>query len=106
MGSYQILTDMRRIFIGRDLGLGIVPFEPGQARSLFNRKVSGDKMSVLVLDLRTEYVLDIQDDTEGVGDFETFHADWDLPPFDGHTTVPVPAGEADATDEITLETAP
>lgn len=103
VGTYQMLTDMRSAFVGQKLGLDILAMEPGPARSLFNRKISNDKMSVLVLELRTAFAVHPLDDG-ALDDFETFHADWDLPPFDGHTTVPVPAGDADATDDVTLET--
>lgn len=103
VGSYQMLTDMRSAFVGQRLGLDITAIEPGAARSLFNSRIDSDKMSVLALELRTQYREDpIVDDDPG--DFVTFHADWDIPPFDGHTAVPVPAGDADATDDVTLET--
>jgi phage gp37-like protein len=37
-------------------------------------------------------------------DFETFHADWDVPPL-GNVQPPLPAGTADARQTIALETA-
>jgi len=104
IGTYQMLTDMRAAFVGRKLGLDIRAFEPGGARSLFNRRINDKKQSVLVLELRTQYAVDVIEDTAGIGDFAAFHADWDIPPFDGHTTVPVAPGEADATDDVTVET--
>lgn len=103
VGSYQMITDLRAMFNGRNLGLDIRPFEPGQARSLFNRRVHDLKVSVLVAEFRTEYVGEpAADDT--LDDFETFHADWDIPAHDGHTSVPLAAEDADATDDVTLET--
>lgn len=103
VGSYQLITDLRAMFTGRSLGLEIVPFEPGQARSLFNARVDDLKISVLVAEFRTQYVgTPPADDT--LSDFATFHADWDIPPHGSHTTLPLDPADADATDQVQLET--
>ncbi|CAN0458122.1 unnamed protein product [Ectocarpus fasciculatus] len=91
------------MFAGRDLGLEIRDFEPGAARSLFNGRVHDLKVSVLVAEFRTEYVGAPAVDAT-LDDFETFHADWDIPPHGVHATVPLAAEDADATDDVTLET--
>lgn len=101
VGSYQVVTDLRAMFTGQRLGLGIRPFEPGPARSLFNRRVNDLKISVLVAEFRTEYVgVPL---AEELADFETFHADWDIPPHGTYDSVPLADGEADAQDTVTLE---
>lgn len=102
VGSYQLVQDLRAMFVGQTLGLEIRPFEPGQARLLFNRRVHDQKISVLAAEFRTEY-LGVPLPTE-LGVFKEFHADWDVPPHGDHDSVPLPQGEADAEDLVTLET--
>jgi phage gp37-like protein len=103
VGSYQILTDLRAALVGRTLGLEIRALEPGDARPLFNKRVDDAKISVMVAEFRTAYVGE-PPAPSGLDDFATFHADWDIPPHGDHDTVPLPAGEADAEDTVTLET--
>jgi len=56
------------------------------------------------LNLTTMHADDLVPDVANLGDFKTFHADWDIPPF-GNVLPPLPAdATADATDHVTLET--
>ena len=105
-GSYQLIEDAVALLAGQDLGLEIGGIEIGSLR--FVRKLEAlneRKVSMLALELRTRFVPTtplLPDD--GIGDFTTFHANWDVPAF--AELGPLPADDrADATDHVTLETA-
>lgn len=112
IGSYQLLIDARALLIGQTLGLDIEDLVPGASAVLINgtrrspdsrgSKPAGERMSVIGFELSTAYVAEPRQPTD-LADFTTFHADWDIPPHEGHDAVPLAAGEADATDKVTLE---
>ena len=102
-GSYQIVEDMRGLFVGQDLALEIEPIRPGAVRSIVNAAVERDNASIYVVELRTRYVSNQPAAASGLDDFATFHADWDVPPL-GNVTAPLPAEDPDAEDTVELET--
>jgi len=57
------------------------------------------------LTLTTAYLQSLAADSAGLDDFEVFHANWDVRPFAGITSIPAD-DTADATDTVTLETSP
>lgn len=97
-GSLQILEDVRAILLGDQLGLAIEPFAPVQVRSVSQTA----QASIYACDLMTRWVsgsaAGFDDDA---ADFLRFHADYDIPPH-GNVTAPLPAGEADAADDVYL----
>jgi len=101
VGSYQILTDIRALLVGQNLGLEIDPLEPGAVKNMFNGKVKSLQASIYAHDFKTRYIS--QEATATIADnFETFHVDWDIPAH-GNVVSPLPAAEADATDIIEPE---
>lgn len=102
VGSYQLLTDMNALLLGQRLGLEIEPLEPGPARSLYNGELARQQLSLYALDWRTRFELAPDDELAGLGDFETFNANWDIPPH-GNVSRELPADDtADATDRVIL----
>jgi hypothetical protein len=58
----------------------------------------------VTLTLTTTLEDDAIPEAANLGDFVTWHANWDIPPF-GNVPMPLPADDkADATDNVTLET--
>lgn len=104
VGSYQIVMDVRALLADQTLGLDIEPLVPGRVTSLFNGRVRDTKASIYACEVLTAFSEEAVPDAEDLDDFETFHADWDIPPH-GNVEAPLPAADADASDTVTLETA-
>jgi len=100
VGSYQLITDMTALLSGQKLGLDITPLVPRAVRPLVNDKAGAQLASVYAIDFETNFSLGATIATD-LDDFETFHADWDVPGF-GNVQLPLPAEEADARDTVTL----
>ncbi len=105
VGSYQLLEDVRALLKGQTLGLDIDPLKPGRVRSIFNGQLNALAISLYAADFTTAWVEDV---TEPVAEadlpeFLRAHADWDLPPL-GNVSTPLPAAQADATDDIEVRT--
>ncbi|MGZ8362483.1 MAG: phage protein Gp37 [Caulobacteraceae bacterium] len=115
VGSYQLACDAAALFIGADLGLEISPLEMGELTPLYtgipDKKRS---LSLMALELFTEFSLDQAEFPSGeLGDFVTFHANWDIPPHGGIDAdteadgVQLPDdANADTSTTVTLETQP
>ncbi len=107
VGSYQMVQDLRAIFVGQDLGLEIQAIEPGATDPLFNGEVRQRKLSVFAQTFHTAY----EDGAPAAGvdlgvgdnaaDFTHFHSDWDIPPH-GNVGPTLPDAQADASDDTTL----
>lgn len=54
-GAYRLLDDMWDLLVGQDLGLRIKAFAPGETQLIFQRRVSAQGISVLGLELHTEF---------------------------------------------------
>jgi phage gp37-like protein len=112
VGSYQMALDAAGLLFGEDLGLDIEGFQVAGLTPLYNWVADkGRRLSVLGLELRTRFPLPGSPQPEpSVGDFETFHVDWDMPPHglaDADPAPELPADDqADAVSHQTLETAP
>lgn len=105
IGSYQIMRDIRALLADQDLGLDIDPLTPLTVRTLFNGGTQDLKASVLTIEFKTAYYEERGPAPAGLADFQTFHADWDVPPH-GNVMPPLPTANPDAQDTVTMETAP
>lgn len=114
-GSYRMAFDAAALLQGRDFNLPIDSLKIGQLRFVPRLPAWKErKVSMLALELISGCAIEaIQLPAEGgeLGDFETFHANWDIPPFgnvDGDAEaegIQIPADDtADATDHVELET--
>jgi len=119
-GSYQLAMDAIALLQGQDLGLPIDAIEVRGCHVVRTMEIVKDrKVAMLALELVTS--ISIQAASTGLpadtaapgalGDFKTFHADWDVPPFGGIDADPAAEGvqlpddaHADAVDHVSLET--
>ncbi|MBA4781167.1 phage protein Gp37 [Blastomonas sp.] len=104
-GSYQLAFDAIGLMAGNDLGLvGLGPIKPRRL-ALVRRTPEMRKAKISLIAFEWEVRVPIMAlilDGE-LADFETFHANWDVPPFGG-IGPDLPDDEpADATDTVTLE---
>lgn len=103
-GSYQLGVDAVGLLAGNALGLDIGIIQPRRlalvGRSEETRKQG---LSLIAFEWETRVpIVELIADGE-LADFETFHANWDVPPFGG-IGPDLPDDEpADATDTVTLE---
>lgn len=105
VGSYQILLDVIRLLGGKDLGLEISELEPGQITPLVNERSAQLLASVYAVEFTTRFVIDFGLAAPAPDNFETFHANWDVPVLGNVGEEGIPDDDnADATDHITLET--
>ena len=106
VGSYQLAMDAAGLLVGQDLGLPIQAFTLGVLTPLYT-KVSdkGRRISLMALELPCEFVVEpIGAAQPNIGDFATFHTDWDIPPFGGVGPALPDEAHADASDTLSLET--
>lgn len=109
-GSYQLLIDAVSILCNQDLSLDIDRLVVGQARGVRKPAALRDRncsMFAVQLDTFVEVAQLDEPDADAQGDFETFHVNWDVPPFGNVDADPeeegvqIPADEtADATDHV------
>ncbi|MCF8491360.1 MAG: DUF1834 family protein [Rhodospirillum sp.] len=99
-GTYQLLKDVRGVLANDGLG-GLLarPLAHLRSRSL----VSGKAVKVYAFDVEAKIDDQARYITEALGNFAHFHVDWDVPPI-GNVQPPLPAAEADATDDVFLPT--
>lgn len=103
VGAYQLAEDVERLLDGQTLGLDLEePIKARGVRTLFNGAAKGQRLAVYAIDLVAAYLAEPMAEAEGLDDFRTFHADWDIPPR-GSVAPPLPAADADARDTLTLE---
>lgn len=111
-GSYQLLLDAVAVLGHATLGLDIDPLIVGQARGVRKPAALKDRncsMFAVQLDtfIEVPWLADPAD--PAMGDFETFHANWDVPAFGNVDADPLTAGvqipadaSADATDHVAV----
>lgn len=103
-GSYQLGIDAVGLLAGNSLGLDIGRIVPRRL-ALVGRtpETIKQKISLIAFEWETRVpIVELIADGE-LADFETFHANWDVPPFGG-IGPDLPDDEAaDATDTVTLE---
>lgn len=97
-GSYQMVTDMLTLLVGSDLGLDIGHLEPGRVVPLINSKT----VSVYSVEINTSFDIEYQAPDSDLDAFELLHTDWDIPTH-GNVSTDLPAGDADAEDNIEPE---
>lgn len=110
VGSYQMAEDVAMLLGNQDFKLPIGKFSVDGIRALANDKASQQLASIYGVDISTilqtstVYSLETHEAAgNNIGDFETFHANWDIP-VHGNVAEPLPSDEkADATDHIKLE---
>lgn len=104
VGSYQMAQDVVRLLSGRTLDLSIDPIRPTAIQALINDRADQQLASVYGVELTTAFNFDLAPNPATIDDFETFHANWDIP-VHGNVDKNIPSDDsADATDHITLET--
>lgn len=115
VGSYQLLQDVAALIHGQHLGLDIGRLRLGQCQSIRpTETILKEKLSVFALEFRTQLPIEVaQMPAREIGDFSTFHADWDLPPLaeltpDPETGLRLPADPdaVEATDHLDLSQEP
>ncbi len=110
-GSYQLLQDVARLIHGQRLGLDIGALRLGQCQSIRpTQTILERKLSVFALQFTTTLPIEVANfPVREIGDFSTFHSNWDLPPLaelepDPQTGALLPADAVtDATDHLELE---
>lgn len=118
-GSYQLAMDAIALFQGQDLGLDMDAIEIRGCHIVRTEAIAKErKISMLALELVTTISVQAASisgsfPVRELGDFATFHVDWDIPPFggiDADTGTPgiqIPDdAHADAVDDVHLETQP
>jgi phage gp37-like protein len=114
-GSYQLAEDAVQLLAGRTLGLDMGGLVVGSLNIVGRLPAIRERpVSMLALELTTDVlVADGSFGEEPLDDFETFHANWDIPPHGGIDAAPATPGiqipddaHADATDTVTLEILP
>lgn len=114
-GSYQLAEDAAALLGGHSLGLDIGGLAIGSLNIVGRLPAIKERpVSMLALELTSD--VSASDGSFGeaaLGDFETFHANWDIPPHGGIDADLVEPGiqipdddNADATDTVTLEIQP
>lgn len=98
VGSYQMATDVLQLLVGSDLGLDISTLEPGRIIPLINSKT----VSVYSVEISTNFDIEYQAADADLDTFERLHTDWDIPTL-GNVSTDLPAGNADAEDNIEPE---
>ena len=113
VGSYQMIADVAGLVVGEDFGLAIKPFALGVCTPLYTGQTDKNRrLSLMALELTTDFVFEqVEATPPNVGDFKTFHVDWDVRPFGGIDADPGKPGvqlpddeHADAVTHQILET--
>lgn len=101
-GSYQMVKDIETLFHRRKLGLEAVDeITVTNVTPLVNDKSGSRLASVYGVELSMRVADEDGVEDSSLGEFETFHANWDVPPL-GNVSTDLPADEtADATDHVT-----
>lgn len=92
VGTYQMLQDIRTLFLDQDLGLQIAELQPGPVKTIYNTRVRNSGLSVFSQEWSTAYV-GKKPSPEEV-DLLRIGVNYFLKPGDD---------VADASDEISLE---
>lgn len=57
VGAYQIISDMRQLFVGRDLLAGADLLNPGGIKTLFNATIEKNYLAIYAVEFTTKYYL-------------------------------------------------
>jgi len=101
-GSYQLVEDAIRALSGNWLEpLDLVePVRIISARpTVRTPQMEAQRLSVVALTLQCRVALGSFE--TALGEFRTFHADWDVPAF-GNVAAPLPSAQHDAEDQVEL----
>lgn len=103
-GAYQIVEDVVTLLGGRNLGVqAMKPLQLVRIEALYNDRSDQTLAAIYGITFSTGWQIEAGEESEGLEDFETFHANWDVPAH-GNVAPPLPDdSDADATDTITLE---
>lgn len=103
-GSYQLALDAVGLLAGNDLGLDIGHIVPRRV-SLIGRTGETRKqhLSMIAFEWETRVPIVELIADGALADFQTFHANWDVPPLGGIGPDLPDDANADATDTVTLE---
>jgi phage gp37-like protein len=101
IGSYQLATDAMRLLSRNDLGLDLIEPITVRGARLVSRseQMRAQKLSMVAIELACRVPIGALD--EVLGEFRTFHADWDVPAF-GNVAAPLPSAQHDAEDQVEL----
>jgi phage gp37-like protein len=113
VGSYQLIEDAIGLLTRQTLGLDIAPIEFGRIRHVRPvEALQSMKASMIAADFKTNFLLPVLPEDLNASDpvpFQTFHANWDIPPHGGIDAAPGTHGiqlpddaHADATDHLEL----
>lgn len=106
VGSYQMFKDALALIGCQKLGLEIGALIPQRVLPILNDRSDRDLASIYAVQFATVYREDNGQKADSLDDFETFHANWDVP-VHGNVSTDLPADStADATDQVTLEQDP
>lgn len=120
VGSYRLLTSVRRLLINQDFGLEIDYLKPGTVRTLFNTRLGAQAFSVFACEFDTYWIEDSlvagrwpspQNAQDPDHVFALYNGKLDEPYPDltsinaKYTLPDTPAGESAAEDNITLREA-
>lgn len=94
-GAFQLLDDAAFVLDGSDLGLNDLnppikvqrPVAIGACRQIRNGLVQKSRLAVYALETTITVVGRRRKGGEPLGDFRTFHVDWDIPPFAGPAAI-------------------
>lgn len=102
-GTYQLGEDVIALLVNQNLGQKINAFQFVRMDPLLNDKAKNGLASIYGLEFSTGFVTPADVDTSSLDDFETFHANWDVPAH-GNVGPGLPDDlHADATTTVTLE---
>lgn len=106
VGTSQIAADMRQLLAEQMLGLEIDPIQIGATTPLINSTTRDTYVSVLSLEIATGFFEPLHKPVGEDGDFTTFFAQWDIPPFadppDPPAPLPRPADKVDSQQTVNL----
>lgn len=111
-GSYQLMLDVIGLVVGQSLGLDIGRIKPVEESlvDLVGTELGKRNVSMRALHVKTQInIAALAVDDGDLAPFETFHANWDVPPFGSVDADPDAPGvqlpddaHADATDQVAL----
>lgn len=113
IGAYKMMLDCVALLNRKTLGLDIAPLKFQQLRLVRRDGALKEmKAAMYAAQVTTSFALPLLPDDLGAGEldaFETFHANWDIPPFGGIDAAPGTPGiqlpddaNADLTDHLEL----
>lgn len=101
-GTYQIMGDVIHLLSNQNLGLDISDLKFEDARLVLSDRSDESLLSVYGLSFNTSFTLSTLPDSSSLDEFQTFHANWDIP-VRGNVSIDLPADStSDATDHVEI----